>query len=69
MTSHAGGNDEQSGISWYIYDARVDVGREIIKPLLFFLGWVGRVLNTAGLFQMGNNVNPDPEIPCKGAGV
>ena len=69
MISQAGGNDEQSGISWYIYDTRVDAGGKIIKPLLFFLGWDGWGLNTAGLFQMGNNVNPYPEIPCKGAGV
>mgnify|MGYP001062658303 CR=1 FL=1 len=68
MTSHAGGNDEQSGISWYIYDTRADAVRKIIKPLLF-LGWDGWGLNTASLFQMGNNVNPYPEIPCKGAGV
>jgi len=68
MTSHAGGNDEQSGISWYIYDTRVDAGGKIIKPLLF-LGWVGRALNTPDLFQMKNNVISDPEIPCKRAGV
>ena len=46
------------GISWYIYMMYgwgFWVG-EIIKPLLF-LGWVGRALNTAGLFQMKNNVN------------
>ena len=42
MTSHAGGNDEQSGISWYIYDTRVDAGGKIIKPLLF-LGWDGEL--------------------------
>ena len=53
MISQAGGNDEQSGISWYIYYKRVDAGGKIIKPPMF--GWDGWGLNTVGLFQMKNN--------------
>ena len=69
MISQAGGNDEQSGISWFIYtDAWAGswVG-EIIKLPIFGWDWVG--MNDNAPFQMKNNVNLITKTPCKGVSI
>jgi len=68
MTSHAGGNDEQSGLSWYIYDTRVDASGKIIKPLLF-LGWDWVGLKNNAPAEIKNNVKPITKTPCKGVPI
>ena len=72
-----------SGISWYIYDTRVDAGGKIIKPLLFqilfyfveyltakeiYLDCTGQIGGTKILDECGICSGNGPQFSCESSG-